>query len=161
MSVRVHAAAAAAYSCALPFRRSCCHTAQAQSAGVNIGRLECVVEGGIGLIITSKKQMQCLYRSTTGREETYFGSIRKFGLDIGITGQAYMVWGVFAPGVVDNGALAGNYVGGSAEASAGVGAGANALVGGDSITLQPVSVQVQTGVNAALGVTSMSLEPAE
>jgi hypothetical protein len=133
----------------------------AQSAGVNIGRLECVVEGGIGLIITSKKRMQCVYRSTTGREETYFGSIRKFGLDIGVTGEAYMVWGVFAPGVVDDGALAGDYVGGSAEATAGVGAGANALVGGGNITLQPVSVQVQTGVNAALGVTSMSLEPAE
>ena len=120
-----------------------------------------VVEGGVGLIITSKKRMQCIYRSTTGREETYFGSIRKFGLDIGVTGEAYMVWGVFAPGVVDDGALAGDYVGGSAEATAGVGAGANALVGGGNITLQPVSVQVQTGVNAALGVTSMSLEPAE
>ena len=83
----------------------------AQSAGVNIGRLECVVEGGVGLIITSKKRMQCIYRSTTGREETYFGSIRKFGLDIGVTGEAYMVWGVFAPGVVDDGAMAGDYVG--------------------------------------------------
>jgi hypothetical protein len=129
MSVRVHAAAAVLALC-VASGGFAVTTAQAQSAGVNIGRLECVVEGGIGLIITSKKQMQCLYRSTTGREETYFGSIRKFGLDIGITGQAYMVWGVFAPGVVDNGALAGNYVGGSAEASAGVGAGANALVGG-------------------------------
>ncbi len=85
--------------------------AQAQGAGVNIGRLECVVEGGIGLIITSNKQMQCLYKSTTGREESYFGNIRKFGLDIGVTGEAYMMWGVFAPGVVDSGALAGEYVG--------------------------------------------------
>jgi hypothetical protein len=136
-------------------------TAQAQGAGVNIGRLECVVEGGIGLIITSKKQMQCLYKSTTGREESYFGNIRKFGLDIGVTGEAYMIWGVFAPGIVDEGALAGEYVGGSAEATAGVGAGANALVGGGNITLQPLSVQVQTGLNAALGVSSMTLEPAE
>ena len=135
--------------------------AQAQGAGVNIGRLECVVEGGIGLIITSNKQMQCLYKSTTGREESYFGNIRKFGLDIGVTGEAYMMWGVFAPGVVDSGALAGEYVGGSAEATAGVGAGANALVGGNNVTLQPLSVQVQTGLNAAVGVTSMSLEPAE
>jgi hypothetical protein len=135
--------------------------AQAQGAGVNIGRLECVVEGGIGLIITSNKQMQCMYKSTTGREESYFGNIRKFGLDIGVTGEAYMIWGVFAPGIVDEGALAGEYVGGSAEATAGVGAGANALVGGGNITLQPLSVQVQTGLNAALGVSSMTLEPAE
>ncbi len=48
----------------------------------------------------------------------------------------------------------------SAELSAVVGAGANALVGGSNITLQPLSVQVQTGVNAALGVSSMTLEPA-
>ena len=137
-------------------------TAAAQSNGVNIGKLECVVEGGIGLIITSKKQMQCVYKSTTGREETYFGAIRKFGLDIGITGEAYMVWAVFAPGIVDDGALSGEYVGGSAEATAGVGAGANALVGGGgNIALQPLSVQVQTGVNAALGVSSMTLEAAE
>ena len=84
----------------------------------------------------------------------------KFGLDIGITGDAYMIWGVFAPGVVDDWALAGRYGGASAEASAGVGAGANALFGGDNITLQPLSVQVQTGINAALGVTSMTLDPA-
>lgn len=133
---------------------------QAQNAGVNIGTLECKVEGGIGLIITSSKDMECIYLSTSGREEYYTGNIRKFGLDIGITGDAYMIWGVFSPGVVEDWALSGQYAGASAEASAGVGAGANALVGGTNITLQPLSVQVQTGVNAALGVTSMRLEPA-
>ena len=134
--------------------------AHAQSSGVNIGTLECKVKGGIGLIITSSRDMECIYLSTSGREEYYTGVIRKYGFDVGITGDAYMVWGVFAPGTVDDGALAGQYGGASAELSAGVGAGANALVGGSSITLQPLSVQVQTGVNAALGVTSMTLEPA-
>jgi hypothetical protein len=134
--------------------------AQAQSAGVNIGTLECKVQGGIGLIITSSRDMECIYLSTAGREEYYTGVIRKYGLDVGITGDAYMIWGVFAPGVVEDGALAGQYGGASAELSAVVGAGANALVGGSNITLQPLSVQVQTGVNAALGVSSMTLEPA-
>ena len=61
------------------------------------------------------------------------------------------------------GALAGDYVGASAEASAGVGVGANLLVGGsdESFTLQPVSVQTQTGVNLALGVTSFELRSAQ
>lgn len=133
--------------------------ASADGAGVNIGTLECTVEGGIGLIVTSSKSMNCVYKSTTGREDAYVGKLTKFGLDVGVTGEARMLWGVFAPGTVEYGALSGRYVGASAEATAGIGAGANALVGGANITLQPVSVQVQTGLNAALGVSSMTLEP--
>ena len=134
--------------------------AVADQVGISIGSLECVIEGGIGLIITSSKDMECIFKSTSGREEVYTGTIRKYGLDIGITGEARMVWGVFAPGFIEDGALTGEYVGGSAEASAGVGAGANALIGGGNIALQPISVQLQTGVNAALGVTSLSLRSA-
>ena len=61
---------------------------------------------------------------------------------------------VYAPGV-----LAGNYSGVSAEATVVVGAGANLLVGGSNrtYTLQPLSVQAQTGLNAAAGVTSFQL----
>lgn len=135
--------------------------ASAEGAGINIGTLECIVEGGIGLIITSTKAMDCVYKSTTGREDVYTGKLSKFGLDIGVTGEARMIWGVFSPGIVEYGALSGRYVGASAEATAGIGAGANALVGGSNITLQPLSVQVQTGLNAALGVSSMTLEPAD
>ena len=133
--------------------------ASADGIGVNIGSLECIVEGGIGLIITSSKAMDCVYRSTTGREDAYIGRLTKYGLDIGVTGEARMIWGVFSAGIVEYGALSGRYVGASAEATAGIGAGANALIGGANITLQPVSVQVQTGLNAALGVSSMTLEP--
>jgi len=136
-------------------------SASADGVGINIGSLECIVEGGIGLIVTSSKAMDCVYRSTTGREDVYVGKLTKFGLDIGVTGEARMIWGVFAPGIVEFGALSGRYVGASAEATAGIGAGANALVGGANITLQPLSVQVQTGLNAALGVSSMTLEPAD
>jgi len=135
--------------------------ASADGLGVNIGSLECIVEGGIGLIITSSKAMDCVYRSTTGRDDVYTGRLTKLGLDIGVTGEARMIWGVFAPGIVEYGALSGRYVGASAEVTAGIGAGANALVGGSNITLQPLSVQVQTGLNAALGVSSMTLEPVD
>lgn len=59
----------------------------------------------------------------------------------------------------DDGQLAGTYVGVNAEASVVTGGGANLLVGGfeRSFTLQPLSVQAQTGVNLAVAVTSMSL----
>ena len=45
------------------------------------------------------------------------------------------------------GDLAGNYGGGAASATVGVGVGANALIGGsgNTIALQPLSVQGQTG----------------
>jgi len=57
------------------------------------------------------------------------------------------------------GALAGGYAGLSAEVTVGGGVGANLLIGGfkESITLQPLSVQVQEGFNIAAGIGSMSL----
>ena len=60
------------------------------------------------------------------------------------------------------GALAGDYVGADASVAIGAGAGANALVGGfsRSLTLQPLSVEVQSGLALAAGVASMTLRPA-
>ena len=57
--------------------------------------------------------------------------------------------------------MAGKFVGASGDISAGVGVGANVLVGGTqkSISLQPLSVKGQVGVNLALGVAGMSLQP--
>jgi Protein of unknown function (DUF992) len=58
--------------------------------------------------------------------------------------------------------LKGSYTGVSAEATAGVGLGANVLVGGfrKGINLQPISVQAQTGLNVAAGVSSLQLSSA-
>ena len=59
----------------------------------------------------------------------------------------------------DDGQLAGNYFGVNAEASVVTGGGANLMVGGfrRSFTLQPLSVQAQTGVNLAVAVSAMEL----
>ena len=61
-----------------------------------------------------------------------------------------------------DGVLAGSYGGVSAEATVGLGVGANALVGGsnDSIALQPLSVQGQQGLNVAVGVSQLKLRSA-
>jgi hypothetical protein len=135
----------------------------AAQGGVNVGSLNCTVEGGIGLIIGSSKDMQCTFKRANGRRETYVGSVSKLGIDIGVTNESYIAWAVFAPGEVKRGALEGGYGGVSAEATAGVGLGANVLVGGfeDSITLQPISVQGQTGLNVAAGITSLRLQHAQ
>ena len=133
---------------------------QAAGAGVKVGTLICDVSGGVGLIIGSSKSISCTYsRASDGREENYSGSINKFGLDVGVTKQQTMAWGVFSPGKVGAGSLSGTYVGATAEATAGAGVGANALVGGfnKTITLQPLSVSAQTGLNVAAGVAGLRL----
>jgi hypothetical protein len=136
----------------------------AAKSGVNVGALSCTVEGGIGLIIGSSKDMQCVFNPADGgASEHYTGTISKLGIDIGITNESYIRWLVFAPGTINRGALAGGYAGASAEATLGVGLGANVLVGGldNTIALQPVSIQGQEGLNVAAGVTSLNLDFAE
>ncbi len=129
-------------------------------AGVKVGVLTCRVEGGAGFLIGSAKGVDCKYKPAGGgRSERYTGSIGKLGLDIGITNETVLGWVVFAPGKTKAGALKGSYSGISAEATLGVGLGANAMIGGfrQSINLQPFSVQAQTGLNASLAVSNLTL----
>jgi Protein of unknown function (DUF992) len=130
---------------------------------VKAGTLTCDISGGIGLIVGSQKQMSCIFTpSQPGPREVYFGTINKFGLDIGATAGGEMVWAVFAPTSGSYGTLAGLYTGASAEATVGLGPGANVLLGGSNrtITLQPVSIQGQAGLNLAVGVASLELHTA-
>lgn len=129
-------------------------------AGIKIGMLTCNVEGGIGYVIGSSKDVTCTYKSVNGRKEHYRGSIGKLGVDLGVTKDTVIAWAVFAPGKVAAGALAGTYLGATAEATVIGGLGANVLVGGfrKTINLQPVSVQAQTGLNVAAGVASLHLK---
>jgi len=129
-------------------------------ANVQVGTLTCNVAGGWGFVFGSSKAIRCTFARGGGRPEHYTGSINKFGVDIGYTQGGVLVWGVFAPsGSLAPGALSGNYVGATGSATVGVGAGANVLVGGSNrtISLQPVSIEGNTGLNVAAGVASMSL----
>jgi hypothetical protein len=138
--------------------------AGAQSPGrTKAGTLTCDISAGIGLIVASKKSVTCLFTPLTpGPREVYSGAISKYGLDVGSTSGGEMVWSVFAPSNKKFGALAGRYGGASAEATVGAGVGANVLIGGSdrTVTLQPVSVQGQTGLNLAVGVAGLELHPA-
>ncbi len=129
---------------------------------LKVGRLHCEVSAGLGLIITSTQEMECVFDSTMGFSERYFGKITKFGLDIGVTNAGVLAWDVLAPSSgPKRGALAGDYVGATASATAAVGLSANALVGGfgRSITLQPLSLGAQTGVALAAGMAELTLRP--
>lgn len=150
-------AAAVAVALALPGSAA----AQAPQR-VKVGTLTCDISAGIGLIIASQKQVQCLFTpAEPGPREVYVGTIRKFGLDVGATAGGEMVWSVYAPTTGRIAALAGTYVGATGEATVGAGIGANVLVGGSNrtVALQPVSVQGQAGLNVAAGVAELELHP--
>jgi len=132
--------------------------AQAQ-ARVEVGVLTCTVRAGTGFIVGSTKELRCRF-NRPGRDEFYHGTISKFGLDIGATKQTAIAWAVLAPTArLRPGSLNGTYGGVSAEATVGLGVGANALVGGSNknIILQPLSVQAQQGLNIAAGVAALQL----
>lgn len=137
------------------------YSSVSQAGGIEIGTLSCNVAGGVGLIIGSSKGMKCVFSPAGGGpSEGYSGSIDKLGVDIGFTNKSRIIWTVFAASSdVPRGALAGRYGGATAEATVGVGIGANALVGGlsNSFTLQPLSIQGQTGLNVAGGLARMTL----
>jgi hypothetical protein len=147
------AAVAAASSLAL--------SAQAQPQGVKAGVLTCNVGDAWGFVFGSSRHLHCTFTSPDNRVEEYAGEIQSFGVDIGYHAGGVMVWAVFAPGAVARGALEGHYGGVSGGGAVGVGAAANVLVGGSehNISLQPVSIEGETGLNLAAGVTALDLHP--
>lgn len=137
-------------------------TASAQSA-VKVGTLSCNVASGFGFIFGSSKALNCTYSGVGGQYEHYTGAITKFGADIGYTSGGVIVWTVVAPvAAMHPGALSGAYAGATGSATFGVGLGANVLVGGsnNTIALQPLSIEGNTGLNVAAGIASITLSPA-
>ncbi len=136
-------------------------TAHAASSRTEVGVLSCQVEGGFGLIVGSSKSMDCTFApSASGPMESYSGRITRLGVDIGKTEQTVIKWAVFAPTRTPaDGALAGRYGGVSGEVTVVGGVGANALIGGsrNTIVLQPLSAQAQTGLSIAAGIAGLSL----
>ena len=129
---------------------------------VEAGMLECQGTSA-SFIVGSVTELRCNFRSASGRVDPYVASIRRVGVDIALPANVAVAWGVFAPTArLGPGDLGGSYAGASASATAVVGVGANALIGGsnNTIALQPVSVQGQTGLGVAAGVAGMELRAA-
>jgi hypothetical protein len=127
---------------------------------VQVGVLECRGGASVGFIVGSVTNLGCVLRVEGLPEDRYVATIRKVGLDLGITEETALAWGVYAPVArLGPGDLSGNYAGAQGSASVGVGVGGNVLVGGsnNSIALQPLSVQGQVGLNVAAGLESLEL----
>jgi len=133
----------------------------AQAQAVKAGVINCTVASGFGFIFGSSRAVNCTFApGGGGAPQHYVGAINKFGVDIGYVQGAVMIWAVLAPTTNPGpGSLAGTYVGATASATVGVGVGANVLVGGSgsSISLQPISIEGNTGLNVAGGIGELSL----
>ncbi len=139
--------------------------AQQQTGHVRVGTLRCDVQAGTSFVFGSTREVNCVFTpSRSGAAgERYTGEIKRYGVDVGFTSSAVMLWGVMATtGDLQPGALAGTFAGVSAGATAGVGLGANVLLGGGNrgIALQPISIEGNTGLNIALGVGELTLAAA-
>jgi Protein of unknown function (DUF992) len=137
--------------------------ANAQQPGlVQVGVLECRGGASIGFIVGSVTNLGCVLRIDGRPMDRYVATIRKVGVDLGITQETALAWGVFAPvKQLGPGDLTGNYAGAQGSAAIGVGAGGNVLIGGsnNSIALQPLSLQGQVGLSVAAGLESLELRP--
>jgi hypothetical protein len=135
-------------------------TATAQQPLVQVGVLECRGAASIGFIVGSVTNLGCVLRVAGLPEDRYVATIRKVGVDLGITQETALAWAVYAPvAQLGPGDLSGDYAGAQGSATLGVGAGGNVLVGGsgNSISLQPLSLQGQVGLNVAAGLESLEL----
>jgi hypothetical protein len=129
---------------------------------VRAGVLSCHGGQNVGFVVGSVTSLQCIFESEGRRPEPYVATVRRVGLDLGVTDQTQFTWAVNAPtDRLGRGELAGSYGGVGANASVGIGGGGNFLVGGpaNSYALQPISLQGQTGLNVTAGIAGMDLEP--
>ena len=136
--------------------------AQAADATVKTGWLTCHVSSGWGFVFGSSRHLNCTYSSVDGKKIGHYkGTISKFGIDVGYVQGGVLAWAVLAPSMdLAPGALAGDFGGLTAGATAGVGGSANLLVGGSNktISLQPLSLEGNQGFNLAAGIAAISLE---
>ncbi|HEV7689499.1 MAG TPA: DUF992 domain-containing protein [Hyphomonadaceae bacterium] len=135
--------------------------APANAAGVRVGTLTCDIEGGWGYVLGSQKDLNCALKTSNGMVSHYTGDITKLGIDIGYTKAGTLIWAVIAPSKdMKPDALEGSYGGVTAGATAVVGGNLNVLVGGfdKSISLQPISIEGNTGLAVSAGVGAMQLK---
>ena len=135
--------------------------AQAEDKGATVGMLRCNESDGWGLVFGSTRDLNCVFTSSDNKRTSRFkGTIKTYGVDIGYTANAVILWAVvstnqnFAPGD-----LAGSYGGATAQVAWAAGLGANVLLGGSKqgFALQPISVAGMNGVNVAGGLTAVDL----
>lgn len=129
-------------------------------AKAQIGILKCDTSIGIGEIFMRKQTMTCVFTHSDGRTENYTGTVHQYGLEVGEIKEGHLAWAVVAgTPMTGTGLLAGKYAGANAAVAAGLGLGADVLVGstGDSLALQPIAIEGQSGISLSAGVEQLEL----
>ncbi|MDQ2634691.1 MAG: DUF992 domain-containing protein [Pseudomonadota bacterium] len=129
-------------------------------ANTQLGLLKCDTSIGIGEILVRKQTMSCVFTRTDGKTENYTGKVHQYGVEVGMVKEGHLAWAVFAASPASGaGLLAGKYGGVDASVAAGMGLGAEILVGGTgkAFTLQPFAVESEPGIGIAAGVEQVEL----
>src|SRR5579859_7926172 len=93
---------------------------------VQVGVLECRGGASVGFIVGSVTHLGCVLRANGLPEDRYIATIQKVGIDLGLTQESALAWGVYAPVErLGPGALSGSYAGAQGSATLGVGVGGN------------------------------------
>lgn len=137
-------------------------TAASAQSGTQVGMLTCTMTGIENVVVYTKEDFACTFQPNSGDPQTYTGVIKEIGVNLSITKDNTMVWGVIAPvaDLASPDALKGTYVGGTTQIEVGGGLGANILVGGSgkTVTLQPISMNGLVGAGAALDIAAFELK---
>ena len=133
-----------------------------EKGGTQVGVLTCSMTGIDNVVVYTKEEFDCEYKPNHGDAQHYKGVIKEIGVNLSITKDNTMVWGVIAPvrELDSPDALKGTYVGGTGQVEIGGGVAANILIGGsgNTISLQPFSVNGMTGIGAALDISAFELK---
>ncbi|MCA8881804.1 MAG: DUF992 domain-containing protein [Rhodobacteraceae bacterium] len=136
-------------------------TASLAHARADIGVITCKLTSVDNDIVYTNEEFACEFKPTTGDTQTYTGEIKALGVNLSVTKDVTLVWGVLAPSSdeTEAGSLAGRYVGGTASVALGAGAAANVLIGGSkhTVALQPISASGLIGTGAALDIEEFEL----
>ena len=134
------------------------------STPAQAGTLNCTLDTSVGLVLGSVRRVDCQFERYDRRgrlvRESYTGSMKRAGFDVGIAGPQTVSYKVTTMGGrAHRGMLAGAYGGSSAEASLFVGPGTHALFGvdGDRIMLDPIAQSEQVGMRLGFGATEIEL----
>lgn len=129
-------------------------------SNAQIGILKCDTSIGIGEILVRKQHMTCVFTRSDGSTENYTGTVHEYGLELGSVKEGHLAWAVVAGTPMKGaGLLAGKYAGADAAVAAGLGLGADVLVGstGETLALQPIAVEGLSGISLSAGVEQLEL----
>lgn len=156
---------AAPIAAALMFFGFAAETRAEESLRVHAGVLVCAPDTDWDSTISESKYFECTFSSTNGEVRgKYSAVIREFSIEAETIGSSVLVWQVAGPPekIGDNyepGGLAGPYLVTEDMAASDLRLRPETLVGMGprSFTLQPVSVQFETGFSIAAGVKALVL----